>query len=208
VNKFINSLNQLIFKIIDDFKTNQYDESKTNILREQFSKDIISIFSEANIELVNELSLCIEHLVINDLNIGKTHYTKKDSEQTLQEFRDNEILLRIAAEQRAKNKNKIDELLHQISLKPTQNKSKIRLTNIDCFSAYLDRLITEKIKKYNFDKENKNEVSEHQEILCNYINNDIIYLFNDIINNGHYNFIGEKRTFDEKILIENLKKAK
>ena len=148
----------------------------------------------------------IVNLTINDLIIGKMHYTKKEK-QSLEQFRDNEIELRIAAEQRAKNKNLIDSLLAKMSGDVKENNSTPRLTNLNCFSAYMDRLITERIKHYNFEVENRGSEAAHQELLCTCIHSDIQHMLIEIKSNGYF-YIGEKRTFDEPELIEYLKVVK
>ena len=49
----------------------------------------------------------------------------------------------------------------------------MRVTNIDTLSAYLDRLITERIKWYFFNKENKIVERAHQEIVIKEIKTKI-----------------------------------
>jgi hypothetical protein len=44
-----------------------------------------------------------------------------------------------------------------------------KITNIDTLSAYFDRLITENIKKYFFNKENNKEKVKHQELIISEI---------------------------------------
>ena len=45
----------------------------------------------------------------------------------------------------------------------------MRVTNIDTLSAYFDRLITENIKLYFFEKDRLLEKVEHQRIIINII---------------------------------------
>ena len=82
-----------------------------------------------------------------------------------------------------------------------------RLTNLTSFSAYMDRLVTERIKQYNFTLENRLDEIRHQEMLSDFILNDIETLLKDARHFGYF-YVGEKRTFDENEIIENLKVAK
>tara|TARA_Y100000034_G_scaffold127060_1_gene179263 strand:+ start:4353 stop:4754 length:402 start_codon:yes stop_codon:yes gene_type:complete len=79
-----------------------------------------------------------------------------------------------------------------------------RITNIDTLSAYLDRLITERIKWFFFKKENKVDRVKHQEIVIGEIKNKISELFLECFDKGSYEYINEKRTFDEVKIIEEL----
>jgi hypothetical protein len=67
---------------------------------------------------------------------------------------------------------------------------KKRITNVDTLSALFDRLITENIKLYFFDKEKlKKRISE---------------LFEICLTEHNYNYVSEKRTFDENSITEEL----
>ncbi len=82
----------------------------------------------------------------------------------------------------------------------------MRITNIDSLSAYFDRLISEKIKWYFFDKDGKTEEAEHQEIVIQEIRVKLVELFEEAFENHKYEHIGEKRTFDEAKLILDVEK--
>jgi len=197
-------INTLITQLIKNFKE---DLLIDDLIKNELITSFINYF-ECDISLAEEISQNISELTINDLLIGKAHYTKK-ANQTLQEFKNNEITLRIAAEKRANNKNNIDNILENIgnTFKTNSVLIKPRLTNLTSFSAYIDRLITERIKQYNFSIENKIPELQHQEKLSNLILEDIDNLLKEVKQFGYF-YIGEKRTFDEKDIITNLKKAK
>tara|TARA_Y100001973_G_C5069688_1_gene266900 strand:- start:151 stop:564 length:414 start_codon:yes stop_codon:yes gene_type:complete len=80
----------------------------------------------------------------------------------------------------------------------------MRTTNIDTLSAYFDRLITERIKWYFFNKDKNIEKTEHQEIIILEIKNKIECLMEECFKENSYNYIGEKRTFNENAITEEL----
>jgi len=80
----------------------------------------------------------------------------------------------------------------------------MRITNIDTMSAYFDRLITENIKLYFFNKDNSLEKVKHQQQVISEIKHKISELFLEILKNNQYNYIEEYRTFDETSIIEEL----
>ena len=80
----------------------------------------------------------------------------------------------------------------------------MRVTNIDTLSALFDRLITENIKKYFFNKDGKLEESIHQEIVISEVKNKITELFTEVFESGEYPHLSEKRTFDENAIVEEL----
>ena len=80
----------------------------------------------------------------------------------------------------------------------------MRVTNIDTLSALFDRLITENIKKYIFNKDRKFEESKHQEIVISEVKNKITELFTEVFESGEYPHLSEKRTFDENAIVEEL----
>ena len=53
----------------------------------------------------------------------------------------------------------------------------MRVTNVDSLSAYFDRLISEKIKWYFFDKDGKEEEALHQEAVIKEIIIKVFDLF-------------------------------
>jgi len=80
----------------------------------------------------------------------------------------------------------------------------VRVTNIDTLSAYLDRLITERIKWYFFNKENNVEKTKHQETVIKEVKQKINDLFYECFKKNKYEYIGEKRTFNENEITEEL----
>lgn len=71
----------------------------------------------------------------------------------------------------------------------------MRIANVNTLSALLDRLITEKIKWYFFEKEGNGEAYMHQEKIIKLLNKEIESIF---IKN-EYDYISEKRTFVNEI---------
>lgn len=80
----------------------------------------------------------------------------------------------------------------------------MRITNIDTLSAYLDRLITENIKLYFFNKDGLTEKANHQVQVINEIKKKISELFLDSVNSGKYEYVQEFRTFNESAIVESL----
>lgn len=70
------------------------------------------------------------------------------------------------------------------------------ITNINTFSALLDRLITEKIKEYFFIKNNKSNLVKKQRIIISSINKEIIDTFILIKKYKGYKYLKENRTFN------------
>tara|TARA_B100002019_G_C21121169_1_gene523398 strand:- start:278 stop:700 length:423 start_codon:yes stop_codon:yes gene_type:complete len=82
----------------------------------------------------------------------------------------------------------------------------MRVTNIDSLSAYFDRLISEKIKWYFFNKDGKEEEALHQEKVIHEIRVKLSELFEEAFTTHNYEHIGEKRTFDAAKLIVDVEK--
>ena len=82
----------------------------------------------------------------------------------------------------------------------------MRVTNIDSLSAYFDRLISENIKRYFFEKDGKEEEALHQEAVIKEIRIKLVELFEESFENHDYEYVGEKRTFDEAKLILDIEK--
>ncbi len=80
----------------------------------------------------------------------------------------------------------------------------MRITNIDTLSAYFDRLITERIKWYFFNKDKNFEKTEHQEIVISEIKDKISCLMDECFKEHGYNYISEKRTFNENEITDEL----
>ena len=81
---------------------------------------------------------------------------------------------------------------------------KKRITNIDTLSALLDRLVTENIKRFFFDKDGLSEKVEHQDIVILEIKKRLIELFLEVYDNREYNYISENRTFTSSNIVENI----
>lgn len=80
----------------------------------------------------------------------------------------------------------------------------MRITNIDTFSAYCDRLITERIKWFFFNKDGKLELAAHQVKVIEEIKlkmNDVLL---EILKEGGYEYLSENRTFNENAIVEEL----
>lgn len=80
----------------------------------------------------------------------------------------------------------------------------MRITNIDSLSAYCDRLITERIKHYFFEKDGKDDLVQHQEIIIKEIKAKLSQLFIESFSEDEYEYMGEKRTFTLEGLINQL----
>lgn len=80
----------------------------------------------------------------------------------------------------------------------------MRITNIDTLSSFIDRLITERIKHYFFQKDGKTDLVEHQELIIKEIKAKLSQLFIESFSEDEYEYMGEKRTFTLEGLIEQL----
>ena len=80
----------------------------------------------------------------------------------------------------------------------------MRISNINTLSSFFDRLITERIKHYFFKKEGQKDKVKHQEIVIKEIKKEIIILLKECITKEKYDYLGEKRTFDENSIVEEL----
>tara|TARA_R110000868_G_scaffold340922_1_gene601796 strand:- start:249 stop:650 length:402 start_codon:yes stop_codon:yes gene_type:complete len=81
---------------------------------------------------------------------------------------------------------------------------KKRITNIDTLSALLDRLVTENIKRFFFDKDGLGEKVSHQDLVITEIKSRLIELFLEVYDNSEYEYISEKRTFTASNIVENI----
>ena len=77
-----------------------------------------------------------------------------------------------------------------------------KITNIDTISALLDRLISENIKLYFFDKEGILDDINHQKEVISQIKDRIKELLLDVYDNKKYDYISEKRTYTADLTIE------
>lgn len=73
----------------------------------------------------------------------------------------------------------------------------MRITNVNTLSALLDRLIVERIKWFFFFKEGNEDLVAHQEQAVNQIKLEI----EKILLESEYEYLSEKRTFVNEILV-------
>lgn len=204
MKEFIKNIDMLVVDTITNYNQKTLSTSNSEIIL-AIENALTGIYGSK--EKVKDLVECIITLTTNDLDVGDAYYTKTDGEPTLKKFMVNEARLRQANESRGRMKNKLDELLLEICGTPKVS-TNTRVTNIDTFSAFIDRLSTERIKEYNFKhRQNKPTEALHQENVVQVILNKIRELFIEIDTQLGYKFIGEKRTFDEKKLIEDVTKV-
>ena len=80
----------------------------------------------------------------------------------------------------------------------------MRVTNVDTLSAYLDRLISERIKLYHFEsKYQDKEGVEHQQRVVDEIKSKIEDLIKGCFTSPYtYDYIDEKRTFGQERIDE------
>jgi len=195
----VTNIDNLIISIIQKYNGDNIDISD-NSLRDNLKK----IY---NSELVSKLIEYIITLTINDLDVGKAYYNKTEGELTVKKLMINELKLRQANESRSNMKNQIDKTLLHMSGKSSSKTVNIRITNIDSFSAYVDRLITERIKEYHFkNKQNKLNEALHQVEIIKIILYKIVNLLEEINVQNGYAYIGEKRTFDEEKITNDVNK--
>ena len=79
----------------------------------------------------------------------------------------------------------------------------MRVTNIDTLSAYLDRLITERIKLFFFEKDGANDKVNHQQAIINEIKQKIVELFTEC-DHSNYVYVGEQRTFLANQIVDQI----
>ena len=80
----------------------------------------------------------------------------------------------------------------------------MRITNIDTLSALLDRLISENIKLYFFEKDNLKKNVDHQKMVISQIKEKLSELFIEVLESGKYKYLSEKRTYKPDDIIETL----
>lgn len=80
----------------------------------------------------------------------------------------------------------------------------MRLTNIDALSALIDRLIVENIKHFFFNKDGKIEETQQQVKIITEIKNRLSELILECVSEGNYDYLSERRTFDEQTIVENI----
>ena len=80
----------------------------------------------------------------------------------------------------------------------------MRITNIDTLSALIDRLKTENIKLFFFEKDKLEEKALHQKDIINEIKYKLKELFLEVYNANCYDYIDEKRTFSSSNIVEEI----
>jgi len=80
----------------------------------------------------------------------------------------------------------------------------LRLTNIDALSALIDRLIVENIKHFFFNKDGKIEETQQQVKIITEIKSRLSELILECVSEGNYDYLSERRTFDEEAIVENI----
>lgn len=68
----------------------------------------------------------------------------------------------------------------------------------------MDRLITERIKWFFFEKDGKDDLVQHQEKIIAEIKSKLSQLFIESFSEDEYEYLGEKRTFQINALIEEI----
>jgi len=70
----------------------------------------------------------------------------------------------------------------------------MRITNVNTMSALLDRLITENIKLFFFEKDGLTDKVNHQRVIIGTLRIEIDNLFEEMLD-ADYEYLEEKRTF-------------
>ena len=81
---------------------------------------------------------------------------------------------------------------------------KNRIANIDTLSALLDRLVSENIKLYFFNKEGILDDIDHQEKVIYEIKERIRELLLTVYDNKRYDYISEKRTYTADLTLDSI----
>ena len=80
----------------------------------------------------------------------------------------------------------------------------MRITNLDTLSAMLDRLVTENIRKFFFEKDGLEDKVEHQVKVIDELKEKISELFYECYNSKEYNYMSEKRTWKDDDVVEDI----
>ena len=80
----------------------------------------------------------------------------------------------------------------------------MRITNLDTLSAMLDRLVTENIKKFFFEKDGLDDKVNHQIEVITELKQKISELFHECYDNKEYNYKSEKRTWKDDDVVEDI----
>lgn len=80
----------------------------------------------------------------------------------------------------------------------------MRITNLDTLSAMVDRLVTENIKKFFFEKDGLTDKVEHQVKVIEELKEKISELFHECYHNKKYDYMSEKRTWKDDDIVEDI----
>ena len=80
----------------------------------------------------------------------------------------------------------------------------MRITNLDTLSAMLDRLVTENIKKFFFEKDGLDDKIKHQVKVIDELKEKISELFHECYSDKEYNYMSEKRTWKDNDIVEDI----
>ena len=80
----------------------------------------------------------------------------------------------------------------------------MRITNLDTLSAMLDRLVTENIKKFFFEKDGLTDKVKHQVKVIDELKDKISELFHECYNNKEYDYMSEKRTWKDDDIVDDI----
>ena len=82
----------------------------------------------------------------------------------------------------------------------------MRITNLDTLSAMLDRLVTENIKKFFFEKDGLSDKIKHQDKVISELKSKISKLFYECYSSKKYDYMSEKRTWKDDDVVEDISK--
>ena len=78
-----------------------------------------------------------------------------------------------------------------------------RMSNVNSFSAIIDRLIIENLKIIQFVDQNKLEEAEQQNVIISELKTELDLIYQELLEN-RYISIGEQRTYTSKNLFSDI----
>ena len=78
------------------------------------------------------------------------------------------------------------------------------ITNIDTLSALVDRLISENIKLYFFNKDGLLDKTEHQKNVISEIKDRLSNLLSEVYLDNNYDYVSELRTYKPEDIVETI----
>ena len=78
-----------------------------------------------------------------------------------------------------------------------------RMSNVNSFSAIIDRLIIENLKIIQFVDQNKLEEAEQQNVIISELKTELDLIYQELLEN-RYKSIGEQRTYTSKNLFSDI----